>query len=58
MTARTLDGMDTSRPDDSALGDRDEDLVALEGLEAEFSDLESELARVEPSREGPAEPST
>ena len=47
VTARTLVGMETSRPDDDAQGERDEDLVALEGLEAEFSDLESELARIE-----------
>ena len=48
--------METSEPDDTGQGERDEDLVALEGLEAEFSDLESELARVEQSRgEGPAE---
>lgn len=33
--------------------DRDTDLVALEGLEAEFTDLEAELSRVEESR-GPA----
>lgn len=56
MTARTLVAMESSRPDDGAQGERDEDLVALEGLEAEFSDLESELARIEQSREGPAEP--
>jgi hypothetical protein len=48
--------MDTSRSDDGAQEERDEDLVVPEGLEAEFSDLESELARIEQSREGPAEP--
>jgi hypothetical protein len=44
---------------DRAQSERDDDLVVLEGLEAEFTDLESELARVEQSRsEGPAEPGT
>lgn len=32
---------------------RDADLVTLEGLEAEFTDLEAELTRVEQSR-GPS----
>ena len=40
-----------------APAERDPDLVALEGLEAEFTELEAELARVEQSRgDGPAEP--
>jgi len=42
---------------DAEQHERDHDLVALEGLEAEFVDLEAELARVERARdEGPAEP--
>ncbi len=42
--------METERPADQQ--ERDEDLVVLEGLEAEFVDLEGELARVERSRAG------
>jgi hypothetical protein len=55
--------VETERPDaemsERGRQDRDDDLVALEGLEAEFSDLEAELMRVEQSRgEGPAERGT
>jgi hypothetical protein len=55
--------MESERPDAEASErgqhDRDDDLVALEGLEAEFSELEAELTRVEQSRgEGPAERGT
>lgn len=42
----------TGTPDESAgtPTERDPDLVALEGLEAEFAELEAELERVERSR--------
>jgi hypothetical protein len=50
--------VETERPD-AGQQDRDDDLTALEGLEAEFSELEAELTRVEQSRgEGPAERGT
>jgi hypothetical protein len=39
--------VETERPEQH---DRDDDLVALEGLEAELTELEAELARVEQSR--------
>jgi hypothetical protein len=35
---------------DDAPSERDPDLVALEGLEAEFTELEAELTRVEQAR--------
>ena len=47
--------METDRSVD-APHERDTDVVALEGLEAEFLELEAELTRVEQSRGvGPAE---
>ncbi len=70
MTTRTLVAVETERPADQGMpatrdpgdldpGGRDPDLVALEGLEAEFTDLESELNRVEESRpERPVDPAT
>jgi hypothetical protein len=43
----------------TASDERDGDVVALEGLEAEFVDLESELDRVERDRGGdPGDPAT
>lgn len=48
--------MESERPDEGQ-PERDSDIMALEGLEAEFTDLEAELTRVEQSRgEGSAEP--
>ncbi len=36
--------------------DRDDDLVALEGLEAELADLDEDLARVDRDADEPADP--
>ena len=36
--------------------DRDDDLVALEGLEAELADLDEDLARVDRDADEPAGP--
>ena len=39
-----------------AVADRDDDLVALEGLEAELADLDEDLARVDRDADEPADP--
>ena len=58
LRSSAMEGVPNQQPE------RDDDLAALEGLEAEFADLESELARVEQARgapepaEGPTEPPT
>jgi hypothetical protein len=38
--------------------ERDDDLVALEGLEAELADLDDALSQVDRSTDEPAEPPT
>jgi hypothetical protein len=42
--------------DRTVVPDRDDDLVALEGLEAELADLDDALAQGDRAADGPADP--
>jgi hypothetical protein len=52
--ARGMEG-EGERP---GMQERDDDLVALEGLEAELADLDDALSQVDRSTDEPAEPPT